>query len=545
MAYRGKPSTACERCRSRRLKCNHGIPTCTQCIRAGICCPGYRNLLDLNFLDQSEEVARLYRPSVRKKRQKSSIAVLPCDDTAAAITSIPRSPSLHSVRDLAKRYSYVGYMTGGSRYGHMSYLVRLIEDPANIGVNTALNAVALVALSNVRLSPQTMLKAHREYITALSQTNRSLKDLNVNITCTDHSYIDRWMKHMDGAAKLIEIRVLNSIYQEKYILPALAQLTEEVKQYRDTNDRILDDLSTIVIRLANFCADVKNKHIVEPTEIHRTALGIDADLVSLLISVPPSWSFTTVQVPVLDGNFITKMIWGSHYHIYNSIAAASMWNNYRSARIVVQELILDTLKNLECYRQDNTPYFQQHSLADHCQQTILQLAEDICASAPFHFGLGIENDVLQVFSSGAVYASDGTAALATQPQFLGTFSSPSLFSNASEVVSSLSMDARHIAMHSPRKAESNTSFSGYTSDPFELVGAGGLTLMWPLLVAANSGVASKDLRGWVVSYLDKIGHSMGINQALAMAKLIREGMRTRAWLSPGYEPSGDITYIGM
>ncbi|KAI0967319.1 hypothetical protein F4678DRAFT_446243 [Xylaria arbuscula] len=575
MAYRGKPSTACERCRSRRLKCDHGIPTCTQCIRAGVCCPGYRNLLDLNFLDQSEEVARLYRPSMRKKHQKTSIAILPCDDTAAAITSIPRSPSLHSVRDLAKRHSYVGYMTGGSCYGHMSYLVCLIEDPGNKGVNTALDAVALAALSNVRLSPQILLKAQRQYTTALSQTNRALKDPIMCktddtlaavvllgtyevITCTDYSYIDRWMKHMDGAAKLIEIRgsnqltrregldmfthlraqiSLSSIYQEKYISPALAQLTEEAKQYRDPNDMILDDLSTIVIQLANFCADVKNIHIVEPAEIIRTALGIDADLVSLLISVPPSWSYTTVQVPIIDGNFITKAIWGSHYHVYNSIAAASMWNNYRSARIVVQELILDTLRNLELYWPDNTPYFQQNNLVDHCQQTILQLAEDICASAPFHFGLGIENETLQKSSSGSVCASDGTAALVTQPQSLGICSSPSAISNTYDMASSSSIDARHI----PRKAEPNAGLSGHTSDHFEVVGAGGLTLMWPLLVAANSGVASKDLREWVVSYLDKIGHSMGINQALAMAKLIREGMGTRAWLSPDYQSSSDST----
>jgi hypothetical protein len=56
--------------------------------------------------------------------------------------------------------------------------------------------------------------------------------------------------------------------------------------------------------------------------------------------------------------------------------------------------------------------------------------------------------------------------------------------------------------------------------------------MWPLLIAANSGLASNDLRQWITVCLEKIGYSMGINQALAMAQLLRKGMRTRAWLTP-------------
>jgi hypothetical protein len=58
----------------------------------------------------------------------------------------------------------------------MSYLVPLIEDPQNFAVNSALNAVGLAALSNIRMSPQMMLKARREYTAALSHTNQALRD---------------------------------------------------------------------------------------------------------------------------------------------------------------------------------------------------------------------------------------------------------------------------------------------------------------------------------------------------------------------------------
>jgi hypothetical protein len=73
-----------------------------------------------------------------------------------------------------------------------------------------------------------------------------------------------------------------------------------------------------------------------------------------------------------------------------------------------------------------------------------------------------------------------------------------------------------------------------SSSSFEVTGAGGLTLMGPLLIAANSGLASDELRRWITVCLEKIGYSMGINRTLAMAQLLRKGMRTRAWLTPEF-----------
>jgi hypothetical protein len=58
----------------------------------------------------------------------------------------------------------------------MSYLLPLIQNPQNAALNAALNAVGLAALSNIRMSPRMMLKARREYTTALSQTNHALRD---------------------------------------------------------------------------------------------------------------------------------------------------------------------------------------------------------------------------------------------------------------------------------------------------------------------------------------------------------------------------------
>ncbi|KAF9892790.1 hypothetical protein FE257_000379 [Aspergillus nanangensis] len=47
MVYRGKPSTGCQNCRSRHIKCDETRPHCRACIRTGRTCPGYPHPLDV------------------------------------------------------------------------------------------------------------------------------------------------------------------------------------------------------------------------------------------------------------------------------------------------------------------------------------------------------------------------------------------------------------------------------------------------------------------------------------------------------------------
>lgn len=149
-------------------------------------------MLDLNFQDQSSDIIRNYKVPARKKRSVSTRIVksqtsvstrVPedptdhgssCSDKTTLI--IPTAALVYPVEEIARSYLYVNYMTGGPRCSYMSYLLPLMEDSQNSAVNAAVNAVALAALSNIRLSPNTMLKAQKEYTTALSKTNLALKD---------------------------------------------------------------------------------------------------------------------------------------------------------------------------------------------------------------------------------------------------------------------------------------------------------------------------------------------------------------------------------
>jgi hypothetical protein len=56
MVYCGKASQGCQNCRTRRIKCDKLRPDCSQCIRVGKKCPGYRDQLSLMFRDESSKV---------------------------------------------------------------------------------------------------------------------------------------------------------------------------------------------------------------------------------------------------------------------------------------------------------------------------------------------------------------------------------------------------------------------------------------------------------------------------------------------------------
>ncbi|KAF4456934.1 hypothetical protein F53441_1058 [Fusarium austroafricanum] len=56
MVYCGKASQGCQNCRVRRIKCDKIKPECSQCIRVGKKCPGYRDQLSLMFRDESSKV---------------------------------------------------------------------------------------------------------------------------------------------------------------------------------------------------------------------------------------------------------------------------------------------------------------------------------------------------------------------------------------------------------------------------------------------------------------------------------------------------------
>ncbi|KAK1832300.1 sterol uptake control protein 2 [Podospora conica] len=67
MVYCGKPSKGCSNCRERKIRCDQKEPGCGQCDKREQKCPGYRNLVDLMFRDESSHVIKKAKAKARRK----------------------------------------------------------------------------------------------------------------------------------------------------------------------------------------------------------------------------------------------------------------------------------------------------------------------------------------------------------------------------------------------------------------------------------------------------------------------------------------------
>lgn len=102
---------------------------------------------------------------------------------------------------------------------------------------------------------------------------------------------------------------------------------------------------------------------------------IDSDLEDWKNSLPPLFSYSVKQ----SAN--TEYVFSDTYHVYNGTWATGVWNLYRSARILNQQVI--------------TTWLSRNSMADpaldesqRCRSEglLASLAYDVCASAPFILG---------------------------------------------------------------------------------------------------------------------------------------------------------------
>ncbi|KAK0385938.1 hypothetical protein NLU13_7113 [Sarocladium strictum] len=454
MVYSGKPSAACERCRNRRLRCNLAKPSCAACIRAKVECVGFRDQVVFSFRDQNEVIARKHHARLERKRLKvvsrtksassksptnasvsspiipaaSGLSLSNTDTNKDTTTPCVLSPYTIApqVQELARCYFYANHVSGSSQGRHLSFLKPIIKECKDHILDAAVSAVALAAFANIHASPSLTVKSQAEYAAALSKTNRALGDPQLCksdnvlaavmllgmyeiVACTDDRFVGRWINHVDGAAKLLEVRgpeqlstplgleifrqlrpqiVMSNLCQGRPALPILVQLTQQVDKSQDIEPSIADELAKMGIKVARLHAHTKEGVLSRPEEVIKAALKVDAEIVSLLLEAQHPWRYRTVAVPNLRGgegrgSFIT---WGGYYHVYDNITACAMWNNYRAIRIILQELIRDTIEQLNGPSENAGESPHHCSLAVECHKAIVRMVEDICASVPFCLG---------------------------------------------------------------------------------------------------------------------------------------------------------------
>ena len=113
----------------------------------------------------------------------------------------------------------------------------------------------------------------------------------------------------------------------------------------------------------------------------KKATEIENKLISWTSDLPSSWRPIRVSGEGCVASSIRNAgLYQYHCDIYPSISIASIWNKYRLSRLTAQSIILSCLSHCPSYAT------MIARVPHPCQNAIQLLADDICASVPFHLG---------------------------------------------------------------------------------------------------------------------------------------------------------------
>lgn len=222
MAFRGKPSKACKRCRDRRLKCDFRIPSCGSCVRAKVACSGYRDTQQLRIRNETQAV-----------REKALLR------HSYPIDLYPLPPSL----ELQARDAFFAFHV--TKVSRSWDFLEQFRDPTRSPEHLALSidAVSLAYLSHQVSSDVALLSATEKYVSALRMTSKALQSPELATTDTTllaallldlfekitniTQYSGSWMDHVTGALALVKLRGLEN-FRDRSALRVLMRLSNNL-----------------------------------------------------------------------------------------------------------------------------------------------------------------------------------------------------------------------------------------------------------------------------------------------------------------------------
>jgi len=127
-------------------------------------------------------------------------------------------------------------------------------------------------------------------------------------------------------------------------------------------------LAELVGNFVNFFADIKAGVISDPNRIYQSAVSLDLQLAVWNSQLPENWHFSEVKKDE-DSVYIFE----GHVHIYKDAWTSRILNNYRWARIYLNELMLEQMDIIG--RGDEWDMARKR-----CENVEHQLSRDVCRS---------------------------------------------------------------------------------------------------------------------------------------------------------------------
>ncbi|KAH6665817.1 hypothetical protein B0J14DRAFT_212458 [Halenospora varia] len=434
----------CHECRSKRIKCDKSVPACDRCTNSGKTCPGYEPNSELVFRDMSQYAEKKVRGRVGGRvYAESEASTMAISSSSDSQTPVPSSghlvatigqrsgitpPPRTNFRDIAIPRLFFDYKTNSNALPLGNYSV--LEDIANsrdttLCLQQALQAVALQHLANQINDNSLEAEAARAYSSAvtlmieiLGHPVQAKKDstLATSVLFGLYNLIHGYEMpngfwshfHFKGRLSLLRLRgdeqlttrTGQMLWAITYIIHVMKCISSNIRPPDEAEKwlELVDGkdlprqsvLSTINLRTARLCAEAQDIFDMEQQdEIWLIALlnivkdGIEIDRRYQTWSETPEgfWLYQVVRSPSPNNPA------GPHHHVYHDTTVGFIWNNFRSVRIHLHEILLHCCTLIESHpsRQPILSGFEETRIESSI--VIQDMITDICASIPFCLGL--------------------------------------------------------------------------------------------------------------------------------------------------------------
>jgi hypothetical protein len=181
-------------------------------------------------------------------------------------------------------------------------------------------------------------------------------------------------------------QLINSLQRNQNIPDAISQLSNKVKNFMMPDELLSTELCDILTRLANFRAAMASKGPFDSDYSVPILLQLDADLEKWAFALPSSWRYER-QMGIPQREHYTL-----YYHKYPGFSIATLWNQYRIARCLVNDALLTYLDSSLDVTSDlhRLPLLEQ---SNQIKDNIRNFCTDICASVPYFLRQMDQNDL--------------------------------------------------------------------------------------------------------------------------------------------------------
>ncbi|KAF1846029.1 uncharacterized protein K460DRAFT_338880 [Cucurbitaria berberidis CBS 394.84] len=546
----GRPSKGCKHCRDRKVKCDLKRPACSQCIRAGKKCYGYRDALSMMFKNESdvvakkaekryEELAKSKVPKVPKTKGQQTLN----SDSPDWLThtkrpsNVPRSSThlipwsrystpesmtmeiLPSIEEQAQGFFISNYVAQPSIVprGQYEWITELLAQPNTEEIlRGSVNAVSLAGLANATKSLAIMHKAQVAYVNALQVTNSALrvketavKDSTLisvillgtyeNLVSNSQRSIQAWAKHVVGACTLLNLRgkeqfetsIGRRVFHQFYGVVLLVSLKTGTPIHHRIQDlyKALAPTSNYDIQGRIFTTKMVSV-MSDSIDLNHDKLSDPVIMVNRALIIDREIDEVTALMPTI-WHYETVFLKNPSKHLYGDSyhVYADPWiaQMWNNLRTCRMSLYKTLLKNLaRGCEQYNPPLFSPDEIK------------------------------LRKEATEAVMRDTAAAIIASVPQITAMIPFPDPTSPKRKDPATLDLDRQELqyTLHTPGTFIHRAQATGM------------IHLIWPLFAAGQSDLSSYEIRQWCIDMLLYIALRIGTRQAVVLAEDLKEIQRT-------------------